>query len=273
MNIGAPIAEIQTENRQPIRAIIIDDEIGCISNLVLHLAEYCPEIEVTGTGQTVSEARELIQKQKFDVAFMDVQLGHETIFDLFADSAPPFPVVLVTAYDHYAVPAFRIEAVDYLLKPLSAGDLVRCCVKISKAVHRQEGASITAAPEPRTVAPMQDRKLLLRSGDQVFVQRLSDIVYVEANKLYTNIVFWSQGTRKKILVSKPLGQVLKEYDYPDLVRVHKSFAINLLHLSSVKQANVVTIEMDTGDVVVVAKRRTQEFLDCLTSESSCAKSS
>ena len=114
-----------------IKAIIVDDEQRCIANLSYYLSKYCPSIEVIATSKTTAEAIEMLLYYKPDIAFMDIEICNDSIFSIINGSGKlNFEIIFVTAYEKYAIKAIKVNALDYILKPLSKYDILECYHKI-----------------------------------------------------------------------------------------------------------------------------------------------
>ena len=117
-----------------LKAIIIDDEPDSIKLLQLHLALYCPEIEIAGTYTSSVKALTAIEKLQPDLVFLDIEMPVMNGFELLEKILHlPFSVIFITAYNQYALKAFRFNAVDYLVKPIDKDDLVEA---VAKAIKR-----------------------------------------------------------------------------------------------------------------------------------------
>lgn len=239
-----------------IKAMIIDDEPGCIDNLKYHLSAYCPGICVLATGARLSDVEE--QLHQVDILFLDIELFNQNVFDILKEWPQlKCRIVFVTAYSDYAVHAFKADALDYILKPLSRQDIEACYQKILRWMASTEQAAGPLLPEPVT-----DRAatLALRQGEKIFVVKTADVLYLEACGLYTKVYFLYRGSRHEILLSKMLSRLETEYPKDYFFRVHKSFIINIHNLNSINRHGHMNIEMISGDIIPVARRRMNEFM-------------
>lgn len=236
-----------------INAILVDDEPGCIRNLQYYLDAYCPDINVTGTASDMDSARKLLGDPAVDLAFLDVQLFDRSIFDLFPDGAAPrMPVVFVTAYEKYALSALRASALDYLVKPLEQAEILRCYLRIIR--HFEQ------SPAPVADAPAKVGRILLRQGERLYPTSVDNLLFLEANGFYTTVFFRHEGKIREVMVSKPINTLHHEWDAPALMRVHRSYVINIGQVSSLRR-NGANLSLAIADrEIPVAKRRTAEFL-------------
>lgn len=134
------------EKNKPIQAIIVDDEKGCITNLQHYITKLCPDIAVVGTGSNLAEALSNIGNAHVDVAFLDIELVDDNIFNALAGLEKfDFRIVFVTAHQQYAIRAIKVYALDYILKPLLEDDILECYAKIKKHFsHSQDESQVPA---------------------------------------------------------------------------------------------------------------------------------
>jgi len=242
-----------------IDVIIIDDEPGCVSNLKYYLSKYCPEINIVAEGYTVTDAKNIIKTKTFDLAFLDIELMNENIFSLFNDNKQHnFDIVFVTAYESYAVKAFKVQAFDYLMKPLLKADVLECYKKILKRFADKKNTLQTGNADASN--------LVLRNGEKVYVIKYEDVIYLKASGVYTQIAFEHAGKIKSITTSKPIGDLEKEYGHSFFFRVHKSYIINLNKIAEINKSDIVTVRIGYDLWIPVAKRRTREFFTFLETQ-------
>lgn len=239
-----------------IMAVIIDDEPGCVSYLSYCLSNYCPGIHVVGTGNSGNDLLSLVKRHSIDIAFLDIKIFDENIFDTIDKLRPiNFQIVFVTAYDMYAVRAFRVNALDYLLKPLLKQEIISCYEKIKKTFFSEHQISTNGA-----INGVDTLKITIRTGDKILVIGQEDIVYLKANGPYTEIIFYYNSHLSKATVSKTIGLLEEEYSKLIFYRIHKSFLINISRVHEIIRKNIYFIRMDNSDVIPVAQRRVQDFL-------------
>src|SRR5215470_3908881 len=123
-----------------IRTIIIDDEPSAVNVLAMLLQRKCKEdVEIVATSYSPFEGKKLIEEHKPDLVFLDIEMAGMTGIDLLRSfSDPTFRVIFVTAFDEYAVEAFRLSVIDYLLKPVEGEDIVRVIKKIKNDIYKNE---------------------------------------------------------------------------------------------------------------------------------------
>lgn len=244
------------EKGKPLKAILVDDEERSRAALSRKLDLYCPEVQVVGQGNSVLEARFLIDKRCPDLLFLDIELGRDTIFSLLEFyPEPPFMVIFVTGYQQYALQAFRCSAVDYLLKPIDTDELLAAVQKAlrQRAMERFHWEQLrhnmeTSAEQHRLVIASQQ-------GDQVLPCR--EVCYLEADGAYT-FIYTTQG--RSLYASKNL----KFYEEAlvgesPFYRVHHKYLVNVTHLRRIDRALSKAVLADQREIPV-AKRRLGPFV-------------
>jgi two-component system LytT family response regulator len=226
------------------------------------LQEQAPDtIALAGIACSVDEARTVIGNATPDLVFLDVQLHDQTGFDLLQQlPAHRFEVIFTTAYDQYAVQAFRCSALDYLLKPIDAADLQQALGKITAVKEKNDATTrlSTLLYNLQCLQGTYKRICVPVMNGFTFIQ-VSDIVQCQSDINYTNIYFTD---RQKLLVAKTLKEfeeLLKEYNF---YRVHNSHLVNLAYVKEYKKSGFIT--MTDNSVIPVSTRRKEEFLKKLT---------
>lgn len=205
-----------------MKAIIVDDERLARSELRAMLAEH-PEVEVVGEADSVVQALELIERVKPGVVFLDIQMPGESGFDLLETLGGETKIVFVTAFDEYAIRAFEVNALDYLLKPINPERLARAIERLSPGMSPQLIAS------PRKL-DYEDR-LFIDAGERSHFLKLKGVLCINAAGDYTEVL---TVDGKKSLVLKSL----KEWEdrLPDkfFLRIHRSVIINVEYVERVE---------------------------------------
>ncbi|MBI4903513.1 MAG: response regulator transcription factor [Acidobacteria bacterium] len=217
-----------------IHAVLVDDEQLAREELSYLLKEY-PDIEVVASGGNGLEALELILQNEPDVVFLDVQMpgmdGMGVIRKLREENPASIPYfVLVTAFDNYAVEAFRLEATDYLLKPIDKDRLSESIERVRRHIaDRQQAAeAIPAANTPKPA--LQRNKLLLKSGSRNFIIDASEIIYATIEDGLITVVSTHMEGQSNYRTIEELQSNLD----PDLFwRVHRSYLVNINRIREV----------------------------------------
>jgi two-component system LytT family response regulator len=242
-----------------IRTVVIENEVNAQKLLVSILKEYTDIIEIIGVVGSVEGARMLIEKNKPELVFMDIELDDGNAFDLLEKiENRSFKLIFVTAYDNYALKAFEYEAIDYLVKPYSPNEVV-------KAVNRVQQIPVFDTFRDELLALLikeknQNAKITLSTVDGIDIVRIGDIIRLEAERSYCS--FFLKGG-KKIMVSKPLKEFEAILPSVTFFRVHQSHLINLDFVRQVSNEDGGCINMENGEKVPLAKRRKKEFIAIL----------
>lgn len=248
------------------KAIIIDDEQHCIDRLEKLLKNYCRDsIELCGSFQSVEDALKMVNAVKPNLVFLDVEIKDKTGFD-FLKQLPEinFEVIFTTAYDKYAVQAFKFSAIDYLLKPVDADELQASVKKLNEKFSQKELAQKfdTLFYNLKNIQSSSKRICVPVITGFVFLN-VDDIIRCESNINYTTLFL---KDKQKLLVAKTLKEfeeLLKEYNF---YRVHNSHLINLGYIKSYNKGKGGTITMLDGTEVEVSTRRKDDFLKKIMNE-------
>lgn len=242
-----------------MRAIIVDDEEMARVALKSILEVHFPNVKVVASCQNVPEAVQEINSLCPDLVFLDIEMPEYDGFDLLKFFRPEnidFSIIFITAYSEYALQAFEISAVDYLLKPLRIEHLERALDKVSPKIDREKYKILQENLTSET-----EKKLVLQTSDNAYIVHIKDILYLEAEGSYTK--FFTE-THKEILVSKKLAQYEFLEKMPQFFRSHRSFIVNLNKIKRVDKKNF-TIEMLGGKEVYLAQDRKNELLQKIKS--------
>ncbi len=245
----------------PLRALIVDDESDARENLRIMLEDNCPEIEVVAQAASAEQARTLIDDRKPQVLFLDIKMPGEDGFSLLRSVQHlELPVVFTTAYDEYALQAFKQNALDYLEKPLDPEELKRAVRKLSKLnsdpAASAQHVSALAALMNDPASPLSTR-VAVPSRDGLVLIKHEDITHLEASDSYTT-VFTRDG--KKVISSKHIRVFETNLDAKKFFRVHKSYIINLEHLKGFSRGEGNMAMLDNGALIPVSRRRLPDFL-------------
>lgn len=239
------------------KTLILKDEPHHRERL-LELLQHHPAYTVAGVAATLDEGRKMIELHQPDICFMDVVLPPYTSFDLLRQlPAIPFGIIFTTSYEAYAVKAFRLSAIDYLLKPIDDGELAAALQKFEARQHVQQPLQLRNLLHNLGVGKPADNKVALPTLTGYIFVTVKDIVRCESDNTYTT---FHTHDRRKIVVSRTLKdceQMLTEYRF---CRVHNSHLINLEYIVEYMKGEGGQVRMSDGSVVDVSRRRKDEFL-------------
>lgn len=203
------------------KTLIIDDERLARKEMQRLLAGF-DEIDVVGEAENLSEAVELIANEKPHIVFLDIQLSNENGFDLLDKIKPNFKLVFVTAFDDYAIRAFEVNALDYLLKPVNPE-------RLAKAIARVKDGRRDEKPDLRPLE-FEDR-IFLELGERSIFLKVSEISYINAAGDYSEIF---TVAKKKILIEKPLREWEDRLPVKHFLRIHRQTIINLDEIDTIE---------------------------------------
>jgi two-component system LytT family response regulator len=250
-----------------IRTIIIDDEPSALNVLSLLLNKKCAQdVEIVATTTSPEEGIDLIRKHNPDLVFLDIEMPGMTGIDLIRKiHNPNFKVVFVTAFDAYAIEAFELSAIDYLLKPVGADKVERVVSKILDENRKQQVVLNLQLQQLEKILRKHnvssDKKISLGMSDKIMFVNISDILYCEASGPYTN-VYLRNG--KSTLTSRPLGEFelqLAEYNF---FRIHHSYMINLNRVIEFQRQEGGYAVMENDVKLDVSQRRRKDFLEAMS---------
>jgi two-component system LytT family response regulator len=246
---------------KPIKAVIAEDEPLNINILKKILEKHCENVEVVGTATTVKKAVEVIKETEPDVLFLDIEMPPHKGFEVLEKfSKVNFDVIFITAHEEYALQAIKFAALDYLLKPISIGDVQAALKKVTPRPHGQANELASILKEYLRDKEQTFSKIVIPSNDGYNVIDLNHIVYCEACDSYTKI-HTSEG--KVHLISKPL----KEYDEllndKGFYRVHKSFLVNVNHIRKIIKGIGAAVIMSDKTNIPISMRKKDEFFQSL----------
>ena len=244
-----------------IRSIIIDDEQHCIRALLSDLQKNCPSVEVIDTFNSAKEGMLFIKKHKPDLIFLDVEMpwmnGFEML-ELLGDLSSS--IIFTTAHDEFAAKAFRISAVDYLLKPVDANDLKTAVQKVERKMS--EGGSLEHITNllRNIKQPWGDQKIALPRREGFEFVEVSSILYCQAEGAYTKVLL---ENKRSMLISRTLGDV-EELLPPDMFqRIHHSSLVNVSYISQFLRTDGGYVVLSNGEKLAVSKSKKDSLMERL----------
>lgn len=241
-----------------INVILIDDEPSGLIALEKEL-DAIPEIKILASVSNSLQAIELIEKLDPDLVFIDIDMPYLNGFQLL-DRIPDinFRVVFVTAYNHFAIKAFKYQAIDYLLKPVDQADLRQCLDTYYKTGRRPTQKTQLQSSIYTGSGKVTDTIALSNTAGLQFL-RIEDIAYLEADGSYTHIVFFDNT---RMLSSKSISHFdfLAE-DHPKFFKAHKSFLINLSSVRQYIRGEGGAIILHDNKEIPLSRAKKQDFLE------------
>lgn len=230
------------------KTVIIDDERLAREEVKRALKNH-PEFHIVGEANNVDSAIQIIEQEAPDILFLDIHMPQKTGFDLLEELTSVPEVVFTTAYDQYAVKAFELNALDYLVKPLREERFEKTITKVKQELLKK--AEVTSE-----VLPMH-RKIFIKDGENCHFIPLSEIHFIESLENYARLYFGAQ----KAMIKRSLNLLEKKLDPTVFFRVNRSQIINVHYIKEIHPHfnNRLHIELTTGQKVEVSSRQSVKF--------------
>lgn len=239
--------------------ILVDDEVRQLEHLSFLLKTHFPSYRVLGTASTVEDGAGKIRQLQPDLVLLDVEIPPETGFDLL-EKIPfrNFDVIFCTSYDRYAVHAFKVSAVDYILKPFGREELQLALKKFEeKKLIEQRLNHIELLLENRRKSGLEYERLALPTQNGFKSVEVKEIVRCEADNMYTTFHFTNKSQFVVSRNMKEYEEILGDYDF---FRIHTSHLVNLRHVKEYIRGDGGRVIMSDGSQVDVSRRRKDDFV-------------
>jgi two-component system LytT family response regulator len=244
-----------------LRAIIIEDEEQKRSTLLQMVTTMRNDVEIVGEAADVSSGKQMILKNNPDLVFLDIQLPDGTGFDLLEQLGNiNFKIIFITAYSEYAVKAFKFSAVDYILKPVSASDLMEAIDKAVQMLIAEYNLKLSTLLDNHRTISNDEKRIILKTIDKVHVIKIKDIIRCESDASYCHF-FLTNG--KKITASKPLKEFAGLFNDYGFFRVHKSHLVNIRLVQRYDRTEGGYVIMESGEKVPVSSYKREELIEFL----------
>ncbi|MGE5383204.1 MAG: LytR/AlgR family response regulator transcription factor [Omnitrophica WOR_2 bacterium] len=239
------------------RAVIVDDEYNSRDNVKQLLRLCCSDVEVVGEADGVKAGIECIKSTKPDLVFLDIKMADGSGFDLLLKLGKfDFRLIFVTAFDDYALKAFRFNAIDYLTKPINPEELRQAVQKVTSSANVDpSGEAIKSLLESFGV-PTAPKKIILKTLNTIHVIEVDDIIRCESDRNYT-IFHMKDGD--DVLISRSMkeyNEMLAEYGF---IRIHNSHLINLKYVKRFLRDELICVLKDNSNIPVSYRKRDELF--------------
>ncbi len=241
-----------------IKAIIIDDERLARTELRKLLAEH-PEIEVIGEAANADEGMEKIESMNPELVFLDIQMPGKTGFEMLAELDRTPNVIFTTAYDEYALKAFEVNALDYLLKPVEPKRLADALQKFHAQEEREQ--AVNPANMNRSILSENDQ-VFVKDGERCWFVKLSDIRLFESVGNYAKVYF----STNKPLILKSLNALEERLDEKVFFRANRKHIVNLRLIDKIEPYfnGGLLLELKGGEKIEVSRRQTVKFKEMMS---------
>jgi two-component system LytT family response regulator len=240
-----------------LKAIIVDDERLARAELKKLLQAF-PEINVIDEAANAEEGVDKIENQNPDVIFLDIQMPGKTGFDMLSDLERAPHVIFTTAYDEYALKAFEVNALDYLLKPIEPKRLADAVHKLEYEISKEKSGLNGASRGPLTEAD----QVFVKDGERCWFVKLSEIRLFESVGNYAKVFF---GTNKPLIL-KSLNSLEERLDDRVFFRANRKHIINLRWIEKIEPYfnGGLLVELKGGEKIEVSRRQTVKFKEMMS---------
>ena len=241
-----------------MKAIIIDDEKRARVSLSLLVEEYFPSLNIVAECENLPQSVKAIRKLKPDLVFLDIEMpGHSglELLDFFDENEITFDIIFTTAYNEYAIKAFKFSAIDYLLKPINPNELVDALNRLEKQKQKIENYKVLHENIKQETAT----KIAIPSGQRFLFIETSQIQYIKGDGAYAEVVCMGNN---KHLVSRNLK------NFEDILcsnhrflRVHKSYIVNMDYCTEFTKSDGGSLQLSNGQSIPVSAEKQSLVMD------------
>lgn len=246
-----------------IKAVLIDDEKNALEVLEWQLHTYCPDVIIASSCNNANDGIAAIKLHRPQLVFLDIEMPKKNGFEVIQFFKDPFfDVIFTTAYNQFALKAFRFAALDYLLKPIDAEDLVTSVMRFQKKqVNSNSKQQFELLLQQYANPEVLPGKISFATQHAIHFIAPETIIYCESDSNYTTLHFFD---KTKMVVSKTLKEVEEILVHYHFYRIHHSFIINLKYVNRFIKNDGGCIEMADGAQLPVSRQRKQEVIQVLT---------
>ena len=247
-----------------MRVLIVEDETAAVDNLEYLLYKVDRAIEIATVTESVEQTKQWLMHSRADLIFMDIHLSDGSAFSLFDHIEVSTPIIFTTAYDQYALDAFKVNSIDYLLKPIKQTDLERALEKFKRLTASDLNSYISRINQ-LTEKPKYQSRILVAIKDKIIPLAVEDIACIYSTDRKTEIITTSEAT---YTYKKPLDTMIKNLDPTVFFRANKQFIINRNQIADITvwfdNRLRLRLTAETPEDIYIAKNRVSEFKSWLT---------
>lgn len=248
--------------RKQLSCVIVDDEIHCTETLKYELENHCPQVQLLAIVNNPLEAKHVIENLKPSIVFLDIEMPGMNGFELLNSfNKTQFSVVFVTAYDQYALQAFKFAAVDYVLKPVDGIELVKTVSRLEEPSHPLINNSQLKLLL-NSLSQKEDKlsKIALNNGNKIEIITIKDIIRCEADSNYCKIFL---NDDRDLYLSKTLKDVEQMLSDHQFIRVHNKHLVNSQHVQNYLKSDGGILTMSDGCEIQVTRYSKKEVINLL----------
>lgn len=244
-----------------MRALVIDDERLARKELINLLSQF-DQVEVIGEANNVDDAKEKIEQLSPDVVFLDIQMPEKTGFDLLEELDNVPHVIFTTAYDEYALKAFQVNALDYLLKPVEQKRLGEAIERLQKKLSESAARHDDVASAGQGNKLGLDDQVFVKDGDRCWFVKLSNVRLFESDGNYIKVYF----DNNKPMIHKSLNALDERLDEKSFFRASRKHIINLSWVEAIEAwfNGGLVVTLKGGDRIEVSRRQAARFKDMMS---------
>ena len=252
-----------------MKALIIDDEQHCIDALYIMIRKYCPEVTIADTCLSGECGLKSIQEQKPELVFLDIAMPKMSGFDLLSTlEEVDFEIIFTTAYDNYAIQAFKVSAADYLLKPIDRKELIQAVETVAERIKLKKNARAIHSNTEYLNVLLENlqqgnnhfSKIALPTNNGLEILEERDILYLFGDSNYVHLHM--KGGRQ-LLVSKTIKYVEERLHAHYFFRIHHSFLVNIHEIVRYNKGDGGSVVMSDGRELCVSKNKKAELMTIL----------
>lgn len=246
-----------------MKAIIIDDENKARRLISTLVREQCPEITALLEASDLESGVALIKEHQPDIVFLDIEMpGHSglQIAEFFEPNEMNFQIIFITAYNEYAIQAFKLSAIDYLLKPIDSQELKNAIDKAKKAIDKN---SITDKLDDlkKVFHQLSLNRMVLDVPKGILFVSHDDILLFEADGMYTKVYMKNNESQ---LICKPLKHFVDQLqDKPIFYKPHRSYLVNLKYIKELSKKDGFHLIMENNKTIPISKEKKDEFIQLI----------
>lgn len=232
-----------------INALIVDDEQYVIRDLKGLLEMNCPDVKIVGTAQSSLEAEKQIKRLQPQLIFLDINIDEVSGIELVRKvDQGNHRIIFVTAHDQFAIEAFKLSAIDYLLKPVDPDELVEAVRKATDDIEKNLIHNQLTTLAHNLLPGKKNKKIVLADMEGLHIIDIPEILWCQANGSYTEFVLQD---RDKVTVSKHLKTYERLLTEHGLLRVHRSFLVNIFNISKIERSKG-ELRMKNGETLPIS---------------------